>query len=225
MRAANLGGTMKRRGKRAGALTGIIIFVLVICALAIGIKAAYNRKARAARQEILAQICAEQVVAAYLSSQGERDKLFEAKEIKPRIVGEEFKRAALAKTRLKEDTRDSGGPLSFATYENFRSTRIRKGTYQLKSHVTWPDPATSGRKWTLSYNCRAARMGDSDAWNVDNIQLEGIPIDDSWTVLCSDVQLQRAEGTWEVTAGKLTLRIADHSRPVTQVDLASPSGS
>ena len=211
------------RAASGGTLARIIVFLLVISAIGIGVKLLAGRKARMVPQGVEAQICAEEVVAAYLSSPAERQELFEQKGIQPRIVGEQVERSALAHARKGLDVRNPWAGLSFAPYESFRSKYLGNGRYRVKSHVIWPDAGTN-KEWTLSYECLVTRIGGMDVWDVEDVRLEDVRTGDVWNMVFSGLDLELVDGAWVVRGGELVVTIADDSRPVRKVDLGSRSG-
>ncbi len=214
----------RARGDNGGTLVGLLVFLVLVCAIAAGVKFFADRRARILQKGIEAQICAEEVVAAYLLPVAEREELFKEKGIEPRPVGEEARRAALAQTRMAEDVRPTEGPLAFAPYENFRSKYLGRGIYRVESHVILRD-AADNREWIVSYECLASCVGDTEMWDVANIRFEGVPIYGAWNVRCSNLKLEFVGGTWSVRDGELALGISDNSRPVRQVQLGSGSAS
>jgi len=209
------------RSTKGGTVAKMIVFILVICAVGIAVKYLAGRKVGTARDEIAAQVCAEQVIAAYLFSPEDRDQFLAEKGIVPELVGEKVERSGVAHKRMSEDVRDASGPLSFAPYQTFRSEARGDGAYEVNSHVIWRDEA-SNKEWILSYECVAAPIGDTDVWDVGNISLGGVPLTDSWSVVGSDLRIESVGGEWSVRGGKLIVRIADNSRPPRTVQLGAP---
>jgi len=210
------------RSPGGGSLAKILVFLVLIGGLALGFKYFSGRKTGAVHQSINAQICAEQVIAAYISSPQDRKKLFEKMAIKPQTVGEKVERSALARQRMNEDARDPSASLSFPPYKTFRAKSLGQKRYEVTSHVIWQDPATDQQR-TISYQCMVTRIGGKQVWDIDEIRLEGVSINDTWNVVGFDVLAEPVDGTWAVRGGKLVLTIRDGSRPVRTVELGPGS--